>query len=72
MKNIFENAMFGDKFQTRNGRIAIYWNHNHNKHELIFAEGTWTSYKDDGSYTDYEHELDIISKLIDNAINANR
>lgn len=25
MSNIFENAKFGDKFRTRDGRMAIYW-----------------------------------------------
>lgn len=33
MENIFENAKFGDKFKTRDGRMAIYhkciWNDCH-------------------------------------------
>ncbi len=38
MKSIFENARFGDKFRTRDGRMALYhcYDERHNKHFLFF------------------------------------
>ena len=44
-KNIFKDAKFGDKFKTRDGRMAIYLTDKDEKRNIMFAIQTVT--KDD-------------------------
>lgn len=78
MENIFENAKFGDKFKTRDGRLAIY-NYSPSclirgeKYHDIIIEGEGMSYhfldKNNGMINTQEKEdvdyttcIDIVSR----------
>lgn len=55
MDNVFQNAKFGDKFKTRDGRIVIYWYYDAKDpyqmpHWVCFGDGSFTHYADDGIY----------------------
>lgn len=42
MENIFENAKFGDRFMTRDGRMAIFLAHNeYNSDTSFFITSDW-------------------------------
>lgn len=71
MENIFKNAEFGDKFESRDGQCAVYWWYNRHDeynmpHWVIFENGGATHYRDDGFYNNpydgKESDLDIIGK----------
>ena len=67
MKNIFASAKFGDKFQTRDGRMAIYWRKLDYYHRLISDELKCSLIvKDDGRLQAGEnHSLDIVSEWLE-------
>ena len=65
--NIFENAKFGDKFRTRDGRMAIYLGESHHQ-ELAVHDGddyydVYKDYNSDGTYDANDMKiLDIVSE----------
>ena len=63
MANIFENAKFGDKFVTRDGRIAIYAYKHEGRHYLIveYYEHIF-SWNDNGVSDAPVQKLDIVSE----------
>ena len=72
MKNIFEDAKFGDKFLTRGGQVVVYWHYKPDDeydmlHYVIFEDGGWAHYRDDGYWDNpfqgKEFDLDIIGRL---------
>ena len=78
MENIFEGAKFGDKFVTRDGKMALYVNHSYNlelmdigeiEFEEVFLEDRQiVMVRKDGVF-DYEKEIespfDIVGKWED-------
>lgn len=66
MENIFENAKFGDKFKTMDGRLAIYAGIAvDNLHYLIPENSTFTyGYNDDGTLSSkVDTSFNIVSKI---------
>lgn len=79
--NIFENAKFGDKFKTRNGRTALYIDKNFDRKTYLitshnlFIEGDeiTTLYTNDGKiygHTYTEFEDGVIEQLDDDIVSA--
>ena len=73
--NLFENAKFGDKFRTRDGRMAIYNYHSIRGWHDIIIEGKGRSYhfadhcngiirlpQNPDPDIDYCHPIDIVGK----------
>lgn len=61
--NIFEGAKFGDRFKTRNGRMAIYGFPEDERHVLIVENfGAVFRYKDNGVSNYPNDKIDIIGK----------
>lgn len=63
--NIFKNAKFGDKFVTRDGRIALFNRHKEGSIASLFLEGKGRLYNyhyDGLSYDD--NKYDIVAKVI--------
>lgn len=70
--NIFQNAQFGDRYQTRDGRMAIYYqcfNEEKGYHLLVIEPSKdeltdFRSYKEDGTYLYGDRYADdIITKI---------
>lgn len=65
MNNIFENAKFGDKFRTRDGRMAIFIQGAYPIGYMIaiFKEVRLFSFFEDGSFkANKESPIDIVSE----------
>lgn len=70
MKNIFENAKFGDKFKTRDGRMALYLENaaTYGKHQLAIdglAEVFYLISCDDSGICKQNTDFDIVSRWND-------
>lgn len=68
MENIFKDAKFGDKFRTKDGRMALFiqtLNHGEIRNELCVEnkdEGrSYYLYKDDGTFYHRHCDNDIVS-----------
>lgn len=68
MENIFENAKFGDKFKTRDGRMAVYKGYSQNvcfksaNFLIVDKEPIECAFRDNGLYIGNKHEIDIVSR----------
>ena len=62
--NIFENAKFGDKFRTRDGRKAIYNGRSIDRYWLIVERHPWNmiGFNSCGRHSGLEEDIDIISE----------
>lgn len=62
--NIFENAKFGDKFRTRDGRMAIYNGRSIDRYWLIVERHPWNiiGFNSCGRHSGLEEDIDIISE----------
>jgi hypothetical protein len=64
--NIFENAKFGDKFRTRDGRRAIYGFTVDERHILIVEDFSAVFRFDDSGVSNYPNDkIDIVGKWQD-------
>lgn len=67
MSELFDNAKFGDKFKTRDGKLAIYdrctaWSVD-KPHILLVEDYGISSYSENGSYNSGEEfQFDIVSR----------
>ena len=68
MENIFENAKFGDRFKTRDGRMAVYrvCSQNlcfeHANFLIVDKEPIEYAFRDNGLNIGNKHEIDIVSR----------
>lgn len=66
--NIFDNAKFGDRFKTRDGRMAVYRVSSQtiggeDAHFLIVDKSiTECAFSDNGLNIGHNHDLDIVSR----------
>lgn len=65
-KNIFENAKFGDKFRTRDGRMMLYLRQmpdNSDFHEVLDSDINIEHFHSNGQYSEnYPFPCDIVSE----------
>lgn len=68
MENIFENAKFGDRFKTRDGRMAVYRVYSqtlcfeHANFLIVDKEPMEYAFRDNGLNIGHKHEIDIVSR----------
>lgn len=65
MKKVFDNAKFGDRFKTADGRLAIFWRSDEYANVCIVdgLEYLW-AYDDFGREIGLDHdEYNIVGKL---------
>lgn len=65
MKNVFENAKFGDRFITRDGHKALYITKDSDIHKLCIENGYVLYYNGDGTYNCFNEfdDYDIVAEL---------